>query len=925
MNRRLLLAYSGLFLVGALLMFYPFIEAGKGLVWDSDAVHQHLNAFIYLGRWLRDIVSSSVSEGGFVVPLWDFSIGYGSDIVTTMHYYAFGDPLNLLSALVPSRYAENAFGFLIVLRIYLAGLAFMAYVRSMGSSSRSAILGALVYAFCGWSLIASIRHPYFINPMIYLPLLAWGFEKILRKETPFLFIGAVFISAISNFYFFYMLLIAIVLYALFRFPSLPHPSIASFGKLFGRSLFYGCTGVLMACIVLIPVIVLFLNTERSGIQLQQDPWYSQSFYFDFPLAFITPTLDQNWTLLGFTPVALLSLVILFLTRGYRPLKVAVILFTVLLLLPSAGTVFNGFSYATNRWCWIYSFIIALSVTAASHQIPQLMEKRQAAIVAGITVVLYSLISGGMLFLLEYQLFPSFSTQYIEGLQSAIVPSLVLTAATGATFSLFALTSKKGMHFSLPTLSAVLIGITLVSVGVNAYGEYATLNIRDNYLDAGKAYEKITSSAATDASAIQKKDSVFSRFEAQRLGVMNPSDIVGAHGIQYYWSLGPAPISQYYTALGLSTRRTAYSYRSLECRAPLYALASVKYYIGREGSEPFGFHKVEDYKLKHSSKKALLYENSYALPLGYTYGSYQPQSEFLKLPLEERQEALLENAIIPEDSIRQIPASIQPGQFSPTCQSVPLSMDGSVQQSETPSGVSIQPSTQPEEVTLSFQGLPRSETYLIIKNITANRIVDAEGHWGENERMQVNVSSEKITTHFKFSTDYFKWTTGQRDYLVSLGYSEEGQTGATLTFPAEAEYHIDDIQVVCQPMDNFPAQIEKLRETTLEDVEMEPNTVSGTIEADRDKILCLSIPYSTGWRAEVDGQPADLFQANIMFMGLAITPGKHSVVLYYETPGLKLGVIASLAGVILFATIIVFYRKRRMHCRPTQRIDVREGQ
>ena len=47
-----------------------------------------------------------------------------------------------------------------------------------------------------------MKHPYFSNPMIYLPLVLMGIDKIYKREKPWLFIWATAVSAMSNFYFF---------------------------------------------------------------------------------------------------------------------------------------------------------------------------------------------------------------------------------------------------------------------------------------------------------------------------------------------------------------------------------------------------------------------------------------------------------------------------------------------------------------------------------------------------------------------------------------------------------------------------------------------------------------------------------------------------------------------------------------------------
>jgi uncharacterized membrane protein YfhO len=106
---------------------------------------------------------------------------------------------------------------MILLRMYLAGAAFLVYARKMKKRDFGSILGALVYVFCGFVFRLGLRHPFFINPMIYLPLLFLGIEKIYKKERPYVFILTVCAAAMSNYYFLYMLTIFSVIYAWIRF------------------------------------------------------------------------------------------------------------------------------------------------------------------------------------------------------------------------------------------------------------------------------------------------------------------------------------------------------------------------------------------------------------------------------------------------------------------------------------------------------------------------------------------------------------------------------------------------------------------------------------------------------------------------------------------------------------------------------------
>ena len=98
--QRYYLAYSaavtGLFCVILLI----FQKNGKSFIRGGDGLGQHYVALEYWGKYLRRIVKGILLEHRLNIPQWDLHIGYGADILTTLHYYVIGDPLNLLAVFV---------------------------------------------------------------------------------------------------------------------------------------------------------------------------------------------------------------------------------------------------------------------------------------------------------------------------------------------------------------------------------------------------------------------------------------------------------------------------------------------------------------------------------------------------------------------------------------------------------------------------------------------------------------------------------------------------------------------------------------------------------------------------------------------------------------------------------------------------------
>ena len=106
----------------------------------EDGLSQHFSALAYYGKWIREVIKSLIS-GNPKFPMWEMSLGYGADILSTLNYYAIGDPLNLLYGLVPLEYTETMYNFMILLRMYLAGITFMMYSRKM---KKNGIMGPLL-------------------------------------------------------------------------------------------------------------------------------------------------------------------------------------------------------------------------------------------------------------------------------------------------------------------------------------------------------------------------------------------------------------------------------------------------------------------------------------------------------------------------------------------------------------------------------------------------------------------------------------------------------------------------------------------------------------------------------------------------------------------------------------------------------------
>jgi len=108
--------YTIAFICLAGVIYSPLFLDGRSLIWTVDGISQHLPILMAFQKMLKGIGSQALFG-------WSWNLGLGADQMTTFAYYVVGDPFNYLVALFPTNQIEFAYQFLILLRLYVAGLA----------------------------------------------------------------------------------------------------------------------------------------------------------------------------------------------------------------------------------------------------------------------------------------------------------------------------------------------------------------------------------------------------------------------------------------------------------------------------------------------------------------------------------------------------------------------------------------------------------------------------------------------------------------------------------------------------------------------------------------------------------------------------------------------------------------------------------
>lgn len=866
--------YSIAFLILLPIVFYPFLAEGRSFVWDVDGINQHFPILLYYGRMLRGVLRGA----GFAMV--DFTIGLGFDTITTLHYYVLGDPLALLSVFMNLENGTAFYTVLILLRLYLIGISFLLFCRYWNIKGRGRIPGALVYVFCGYTFYSGVRHPYFLNPMIYLPLLLIGLEEMLRKKKPYALIGMAFLCTISNFYFLFMLSVIAAVYVTIRYymTYAKHDRHKLLGFLIVGLRIGGnyLLGMLMASVIFLPVVYAFLQNGRMGSK--PEPMvsflhYNMKYYLTVFRGVFASGVDPGyWMELTFPTLTMISFVILLCNKRYRKLKVCFLLVILGCAVPAFGYFMNGFAYITNRWCFLMPFAVALIVTVTYEEIFHLGPWEIVLLILGVTG--YGMIS------------------------FAFISERVVKLAFGlllVTVALILLFQQHGQKNRQVIQQLLLILLLFASIGFNGYTFYSDEfgGYVKEFMTKKQVMELYAGGQAAIISTIQDDD--LYRIETFGDNIRNEALPMRFNDVSAYYSLMDGGVTNYYKQLEVLNQRAAIRIDNQDNRTILNAIAGVKYFVTCvKRSVPYGYEPMKEIKV--GNKTYYLYRNKYALPIGYIYHEYLPEENYEQLSALEKQNALLYSVILGEDSDvaglckQDFSTGIHELDYQVSADGVVLGQDRMEVQKEA------------AKLLFTFESEGKGETYLQIRGLSIEgkdnqmQIIHVKG---EDERHKnINIRSKYINSYF-----------GKENFLANTGYSREEKSWISLTFPEVASYRYKEIRIFHVDMHQYKNRMAELGQETLTEIKTDNNRIQGKIESGSKGLLFLSIPYSKGWKAYVDGKKNKLIRGNIMYMALPVTEGKHQIQLRYRTPYLLEGAIISALSFLYLIGRLLYERVR----------------
>lgn len=886
MKKKCICYYSLIFIIFSCVIFLPFVQSGYWMINSKDCIKQHFPAFVYLGQYLRGIIKNLFSMGKLVIPQWDWNLAYGSSIFTTLNYYAFGDPLDLVSVITPTRYAPYVFQALIIFRLYLAGLSFSYFAWKKNENKFSIMIGSLVYIFSAYGIETSTGHVFFANVLIYLPIFLVAVEKLIFEKKSALMIFISFLSCVSNFYFLYMLSIYAGVYFLITFFGKYNNKDKT--KMFTDFIREGIrfalsyiAGIGCAAIIFIPVLIAMKNNGRGPGGILNLISYDTRRYvniFSGSFEYIFGSLNG-----GYAVIALVAIIAIFLKcRDNLKFVIGIILFAILECIPAVGWALNGFTYITDRWTFIVTFFIAY-VTVLGISNLEKETQNKTFIKIGLCLIVYFLIS----ILLKKHM-------QIEGYQSIYI-SLI-----GGLVLLGLYRSYKNK--TLCIFKMFVLGIMLVNIAGGSKIYFEKL-YKTNFFMNKKLYDQTLYNSSLPKEYKMKPGE---QIDVVEHNILNYSIFNKYGSSSLYWSMFGKEIAEYNDLLLNSDRALCNMITGYDSRTIMNTLNSVKYVVVRKAHYekiPYG------YKLQKKTSNKKIYKNKYCLGSAYTYDSYITKKEWMKLSAVDKEDVLLETAVVDKenDTVKKREKLV----FN----------DKKIQSGQTFLNEIKKANRDNKDVIINnnliiikkprayvkipINGEDKAENYLCLKNLSYDPI---NGEKAVDETPMVCWYNNNAK-YFNYANKYSRYTTDKKDFLANLGYYKTKSDNLKIEFRIRGSYKFTDIQFISKKMNIYDEHMGRLKNNSVEDIKVNGNNIYLQKKSKKSEILCINIPYSDGWTAYVNGKKVNTKRINIMKLGVILKKGNNSIILKYQTPGIKIGLIISIFTILILIIRIIYVKNK----------------
>lgn len=554
---------------------------------------------------------------------WNWLTDLGSDFVGSYAFYLLGSPFFWVTLLFPNSFVPYLMGPLLILKFACAALTGYLYIRRFTKTAYAASLGGLLYAFSGFS-IYNIFFNHFHEAIIAFPLLLLAMELLLTENRRGVFALAVAFCAITNYFFFFGMVVFGVLYFFVRLCSGAIKVKLSRFLVFA---FEAVLGLALSAALLMPALNAIMGNSRisnilmgwNGITYGKEQIYLnviQCFLFppDLPARPVFfPEANVKWSSLGgWLPVfSMTGFFTWFKLREKSWLKRVLAICVLCAMVPILNSAFYAFN--TSYYArWFYMPVLMISLATV-----MLTEDKSVDFSSGlrwtaaITIAIVLVIGFFPQKNSDGELIFGLYTQSENGMYIARfwITSLIALVCLPMQKLLFDTLKNNRTKFYKGAIACVCIISVLYGNVFIATGRTHSYEIKDVMIDSlieGEVYLDDQSEFRID---------VYD-------GVDNTGMYLGYPTINAFHSVVSPSIMEFYDYIGVE--RSVASRPDTDVPA-IRSLLSVKYLLNRTDGDSFvdddGETLMPNYEYIKTSGNYYIYENQNYVPYGFSYDYY----------------------------------------------------------------------------------------------------------------------------------------------------------------------------------------------------------------------------------------------------------------------------------------------------------------
>lgn len=797
-----------------------------------------------LYNYMHDVLAGNESI------FYSFSKGLGGNMASTIGYY-LASPFNILYIFVSKVDTPLMTFIILMLKFGLCSLFMNIFLNYKYKPKVSNLIFSISYALMGFTTV------YYFNNMwidiIYMtPLVILGIDKLIKGNST-CYIITLALAIIFNFYMAYMLCIFCCLFFLYElFCKYKFKEFKNYRKIILNFILSSLLAAGISCFVLLPAVINLSHIMRFSIDkslLSFDIVHIGKTFLNtiFSKTYIgthnsTSVLGRNRPVLY---VCLFCFVLMFLYFFNKKIKrkekvlslMVIFIFIASFLIPHLQLIWQAFSFPNgyiDRFSYFYAFFVIYLASKCFYNCDKI-KIRYFIILSVLYIVISYFVNKIYLVFLD---------------TSDIIISVIFVIIYLVLYFLYTRINKKFL---------ISICILLVVIGELIINYKDTLVTIDT-LKVVSSYSTFYNQTCHNLNNIEDN---FYRIDGNYYFSYLDSHTCGTNGITTALSTNDGDLYKFFYKNGGSLTYTTIMYDIN--KLPIFdSLFGVKYIYSKDKLDDtlykykskFKIIKYNSFKKIYETKYVYIYENPYALSLGYV--------------MDDNYERIYDNGS-KKNSFENINRFVRAISGIEEDVLKPLEKEYLGNNQYT-----FKVNTDSTHIYLTLD-------YDISINWTVYDTVYI------NDNYITSLDSENIGT-VKIKNEY----SGSDINLRLDNAAAKASDRAYL-------YYLD--------MDVFNQVIDKLKSNQLKNVKVNGNKVNGNINLDKDSTLFLSIPYDKGFKVYVDGKKVKYNKVVGDFIGIDLKKGNHKIELRYYSEGLFVGIFISTISSVLLSFYVLKRKKR----------------